>query len=231
MHLIFRLIPSVFLVINTFLFHAPLTHSVLPQPVLPAPKSVRSVSPIVPAYLGLWEAREVFVPDAQGHLRVDTSAPDPEWSDNTLLPYGQHIEFTDGYDAKSRVAFLVMYLHPPFASNALQYPILRFHYSEDKGGRKVVQQAIKHEYDLTISKGEAEDYAPVGATADSSITYFLQAGHEWNCEFYVAKDRQRMWTVIGFHIPTPGTAHEYTLKRGFQLYCRLAEYKRHPIKP
>ena len=198
------------------------------QPTAAAP--LRSFSPIVPAYLGLWEAKEVFVPDADGHLRVDTTPADPELSSDHLLPYGQRIEFTDGYDAKSGESFLVMYLRPPFPPNCLRYPCLEFNYTERNGVRHISQEPIKHEYDLTINKGEAEDYEPVGAKA-SEVTYFVQAGHEWNGEYYVTKDRQRMWTIIGFHIPTPGTDHDYTLKRGFQLYCRLADYKRHHIKP
>ena len=228
MHVAFRLIPSLLLALDVF-FEAPSTLSV----VQPTPSSHlpvrRSFSPIVPAYLGQWEAREVFISDAQGHLRVDTSPPDPELSDSNLLPYGQRIEFTDGYDAKSDVAFLVMYLLPPFAPNALQYPCLQFHYAERNGVRHIVQKAIKHEYDLSISKGEAADYEPVGATANE-VTYFLQAGHEWNCEFYVSKDRQRMWTMVAIRTPIPGREHGYTLKQGLQLYHRLAEYKRHNTK-
>ena len=191
--------------------------------------SPRPSSPIVPAYLGLWEAKEVFVPDAQGHLRVDTTPADPELSSFNLLPYGQRIEFTDGYDAKSDVSFLVMYLFPPFAPNSLQYPCLRYHYTEEKDVPHILQEPVKHEYDLSIKKGEAEDYEPVGATA-SEVTYFVQAGHEWDCEFYVTKDRQRMWTFVSLTKPNSASPHGYDLVRGFQLFHRLAEYKRHNTK-
>ena len=186
----------------------------------------RPASPIIPAYLGLWEAKQVFVPDAEGHLRVDTTRADPELSSFSLLPYGQRIEFTDGYDAKSDASFLVMYLLPPFAPNCLQYPTLQYHYTLQNEVSRILQEPIRHEYDLTISKGEAEDYEPVGAKA-SEVTYFVQAGHEWNCEFYVTKDRQRMWTIVALRTPTPGGPHTYSLRRGFQLFDRLAEYKRH----
>ena len=197
------------------------------QPMPSAPH--RSSSPIVPAYLGLWEAKEVFVPDAAGHLRVDTTRADPELSSFNLLPYGQRIEFTDGYDAKSNASFLVMYLLPPFAPSALQYPCLQYHYTEQNGVPHVSQDSVRHEYDLSIKKGEAQEYEPVGATANE-ITYFVQAGHEWDCEFYVTKDRQRMWTYISLTKFNPASPHGYDLIRGFQLFHRLAEYKRHNTK-
>lgn len=208
---------------------SPFFHAVM-QPAFPSGPRPSLSSPIVPAYLGLWEAKEVFVPDANGHLRVDTTRADPELSSKRLLPHGQHLEFTDGYDAKSGESFLVLYLWPPFLANCLQYPCLEFNYTEHDGVRRILQEPIKHEYDLEISKGEAEVYEPVGAKA-SEVTYFVSSGLEWSCEYYVTRDRQRMWTYFALRTPIPGSDHDYTLKRGFQLYHRLAEHKRHPIKP
>lgn len=191
----------------------------------------RSPSPIVPAYLGLWEAREVFVIDADGYLRVDTTRIDPELSTKDILPYGQHVKFADGYDAKSDASYLVMQLLPPFSPRACQYPIMLFLPCDAKdnyGQRPDNTQQRNREYDLTISKGADGSFAPVGATANE-VTYFLQAGHEWDGEFYVSKDRQRMWCRVGIAKFKAGPAGRTLIDHvvpGFQLFHRLAEYKR-----
>ena len=204
----------------------------LPHIVL-VPKPVHS--PIVPAYLGLWEAKEVLVPDAVGHLRVDTTRMDPELSTKDIFPYGQHVKFTDGYDTKSDISFLVMKLLPPFSPRACRYPVMLFlpcDATDNYGQHPNNTRQLDREYDLTINKGADSSFEPVGAAA-TEVTYYLQAGHEWDGEFYVPKDRQRMWSRVGitrFKLAPDGRALIDRVVPGFQLFHRLAEYKRHPIK-
>ncbi len=189
-------------------------------------------SPIIPAYLGTWQAGEVLVLDKGGHLVADTTHLDPEWSSKQQLPPGVRLQFTDGYDKKADMAYLEMHLFPPFPPNACRYPVLQFHTGQTVKGVPVpLQEKLSYDFHLTINHGQdvVDSFAPVGAVA-TSVSFFVQAGHEWNGEFFVAKDRQRMWCDVAvpvFKKGSDGVVRGDRAVAGWQVYHRVAEYQRH----
>ena len=78
----------------------------IPRPARP--------SPIVPAILGTWRAGPVWAVDFKtGQMHLDHSLINPDLSDSRLMPCGQRLEFTNGYDKAANVAYWqVMWLLP-----------------------------------------------------------------------------------------------------------------------
>ena len=175
-------------------------------------------SPIVPPMLGTWQASQAFLVDSSGHLRVDRASVNPKLSDNSLMPYGQQIELTGGYDKEADVAYWQIKWLPPFPPNACQFPFLQFHCTEIEGSNRPDQVPIRLEYRMQVSHDDIASFFPVGATKTDRM-YYLRCGSndEWVPELYVSKDRQRMWVVF-----TPDDFEHYS---GLQEYHRVAEYK------
>ena len=95
-----------------------------PASLLPAPPS-----PLVPGILGTWQAGAVWAVNRTTHqMHVDHSATNPELSDNSLMPYGQRVEFTNGYDKAANVAYWQVFWQVPHPANACQYPFFEFRY-------------------------------------------------------------------------------------------------------
>lgn len=213
------------LMLNSLFSPASSQRSAAAQPAPPA-----AVSPIVPAFLGTWQAGQVFGLDAAGHLRVDHTPVDPDLSDRTLVPYGQRVEFTNGYDKASDVAYWQVLWLPPFTAAACQYPSFSYRCTVEKG--HVDQETWQLELGLGIKKEEtAELFAPVGATKDE-VWYLIRGGanDEWLGDLYVSRDRQRMWCIVSITplITRPdGTRYMGHSARGWQEYHRLAPFKRH----
>ena len=189
----------------------------VPGPLL-APRPARP-SPIVPAILGTWQAGPVWAVNRATHqLHLDQSPVDPELSDNTLMPCGQRLEFTNGYDKAANVAYWQVMWLLPLPPDACQYPFFRFRYTETAGVRTPDQTRVDMEFTMDISSEGIEDFFPVGASKTERV-YILRCGgnDEWTPQFYVSKDRQCMWSLIGID-----EKNHY----GVQEYHRLADYKR-----
>ena len=176
-------------------------------------------SPIVPAILGTWRAGPVWAVDRATHqLHLDQSPVDPELSDRNLMPCGQRLEFTNGYDKAANVAYWQVMWLLPYPPNACQYPLLEFKCTEVNGVKKLDQTPDSMEFTMEIGQQGVEDFFAVGALNTERV-YTLRCGgnDEWTPRFYVSRDRQTMWSLIGID-----EKNHY----GVQEYHRLADYKR-----
>ena len=176
-------------------------------------------SPIVPAILGTWQAGQVLAVDFKtGQMHVDHSPINPDLSDPKLMPYGQRIEFTNGYDKVSNVAYWQVIWLVPYPPNACQYPFLQYQCSDVKGVLTLNQTLFNLEFSMEINSEDIESFFPVGAVKTGRV-YTLRCGgnDEWTPELYVSKDRQRMWSTVA--------VENFEKYSGFQEYHRLAEYK------
>ena len=193
----------------------------VPGPLL-APRPARP-SPIVPAILGTWQAGPVWAVDRATHqLHLDQSPVDPELSDRNLMPCGQRIQLSSGYDKVSDVAYWQITWLVPYPPNSCQYPFLQFQCSEIDGVNQPRQKSQSLEFTMDINRGDLDSFFPVGASETGRV-YYLRCGNngEWEPEFYVSKDGQTMWSAVGI-----GFADEYKQYYGLQEYHRLADYKR-----
>ena len=184
-----------------------------PAPTPAAPSS------IVPAVLGIWQAGQVLAVDRDtNQMHVDHSPIDPELSDSRLMPYGQRIEFTNGYDKLSHVVYWQITWLVPYPPNACQYPLLEFKCSETNGVKKLDQTPDNMEFSMQIGREGVADFAAVGAPPTGRV-YTLRCGgnDEWTPRFYVSKDRQRMWSMVA--------VDDFKKYSGLQEYHRVAEYK------
>jgi len=186
---------------------------------LPAQQLLHKPSPLVPALLGTWQAGPVWLVNRDTHeLRADRSPVNPDLSDNNLMPYGQRLEFTDGYDADSRVTYWQVIWLTPYPPNACRFPFLQFHCSEINGVNQPRQKPTNLEFTMVINHEDIDLFFPVGATKTGRV-YLLRCGgnDEWTPKLYVSKDRQRLWISYGTD------DHEHY--QGLQEYHRVAEYK------
>ena len=189
-----------------------------PAPALQSP-SRPFHSPLVPAILGTWQAGQIMAVDRQtGQMHVDRSPINPDLSDNSLMPYGQQLELTSGYDKAAQVAYWQIRWLTPFPANACQFPFLQFHCTEIKGVSQPRQEPMRLEYTMSVSQEDIESFFPVGATKTGRVYYLRCGGNdEWVPELYVSKDRQRMWISA--------SVDSYEKYYGLQEYHRVAEYK------
>lgn len=202
----------------------------------PMPLPVRHSS-LVPAILGTWQAGQVWVVDRNTkQLRLDRSPIDPDLSDHALMPYGQRIEFTNGYDKLSNVAYWQALWLLPYPANSCQYPFLRDHCTQINGVQAPTQTIFQLEFSIALMPGQIENFFPIGASKAEQV-YFLRCGgnDEWTPLLYVSKDRQRMWCSIGIAPLSPRTDGKYAhyingiYEPGWQEYHRLAPFKRRVI--
>ena len=190
--------------------------AVAPRVTPGGPPALAGPTPIVPAILGTWQAGQVWAVDRDTHqLHVDHSPINPDLSDNRLMPYGQRIRLGSGYDKASDVAYWLIEWLVPYPPNACQYPFLQFQCANANGSKQLRQEAQSQEFTIEVDPKEYDSFVPVGATKISNV-YILRCGanDEWVPEFYVSKDRQQMWCLIGLD----DNAHYY----GLQEYHRVA---------
>ena len=177
-------------------------------------------SPIVPAILGTWQAGHLWAVDRKTkQLHVDRSPINPELSDQALMPYGQRIEFTNGYDQLSNVAYWQAFWLLPYPANSCQYPFLQYHCTDINGVQVPTQTIFQLEFTMRLMPSEIVDFAPVDASKTGKV-YFLRCGgnDEWVPVLYISRDRMCMWSIVG----VDDNEHYY----GLQEYHRVAEYKR-----
>ena len=128
-----------------------------PVPLRALPSAVSS--PIVPAIFGTWQAGQVLAVNFKtGQMHIDHSPVDPTLNNGSLMPYGQRIEFTNGYDKLSKVAYWQVYWLLPLPPNACQYPFFRFRYTEINGVRKPDQTCVDMEFTMEIGQEGIEDF-------------------------------------------------------------------------
>ena len=195
-----------------------------PRPAPPRP------SPIIPAYLGTWQAGEVLALTKDGHLAADTTRVDPEWSSPGLLPPGVRIQFTDGYDKRADVAYLELHILPPFPANAWKYPPLRYHYTGADAAPRPRQEPLSYDFHMLLSRGQdvVDTFGPVGAVL-TSVSYEVAVPNQWSLELFVAKNRQQMWAHVGIPVykkDSDGVIRRDLFVPGWQVYHRVAEYQR-----
>lgn len=157
---------------------------------------------LVPPIFGTWRVGPVVMAVRPGTLRP-IGLHDPLFSGETVLPPGLHVEFKPDYDPVAREALSVMTLLPPFPPDSCTYQKLQYYYDEYGGLKVPSQRPIRWEFALDFTREAIEEtFAPLGATAKDICFRIYGSGRTWYGNFYVAKDRQTMWTDV-----YPGAAY------------------------
>jgi len=151
------------------------------------------------------------------------------WSSPHVFPPGVRIQFTDGYDKPADVAYLELHILPPFPPNACQYPPLQYQCTDENSAPR--QETISYDFHMSLNHGQdvVDTFGPVGAVL-TSVTYEVAASQQWSAAFFVAKNRQQMWSHVGIPVYTKdstGKVVSDVMTAGWQVYHRVAEYQRH----
>ena len=177
-------------------------------------------SPIVPAILGKWEAGQIICVDRNTlHMHVCHSFVLPDMNDSTVMPIGQCLEFTIGYDKASDANYWKLSWLPYFSLNAYQHSFFESYCIEIDDVIELRQMPITLEFHMNISYEKNNYFFPVGSLETGNV-YHINCGNntEWSAEFYVSKDRQTMWSFVSIN--------DYQNYYGLQEYHRVAEYVR-----
>jgi hypothetical protein len=182
----------------------------------------------IPPVFGHWKVGEVVV--AEDDSLKPAFIADLTYDALTLLPPGMKVSFLPDYDPKAHESILVMTMWTPYPPEACNYGTTQYDCIGEGSNRQLdpKNQPFAREFSLTTYRDGIEFYKPLGANSRDIIYQIWVNGKGWIGHFFVAKDRQTMWTDVNPDNPMilekDGTKRKPRVTPWvFQVYHRLPE--------